>query len=80
MNPDFIDFLAALLRADARFLVVGAHAMAAHGVGRSTRDVDLLTLSTVGLDEAWWTPLSEAGVRVSVARGDADDPLAGVVR
>lgn len=54
--------------------------MAVHGVGRSTRDVDLLTLSTVGLDAAWWTSLSEAGVRVSVARGDADDPLAGVVR
>ena len=67
-------------RAGARYAVIGAAAMAAHGVGRSTRDVDLLTLSTVGLDAAWWTPLSEAGVRVSVARGDADDPLAGVVR
>ena len=54
--------------------------MAAHGVGRSTRGVDLLTLSTVGLDKVWWTPLSKAGVSVSVARGDTDDPLAGVVR
>ena len=67
-------------RDGARYAVIGAAAMAAHGVGRSTRAVDLLTLSTVGLDEAWRTPLSEAGVRVSVARGDADDPLAGVVR
>lgn len=67
-------------RGGARYAVIGAAALAAHGVGRSTRDVDLLTLSTVGLDDAWWTPLSEAGVRVSVARGGADDPLAGVVR
>ena len=70
----------ALDQAGARYAVIGAAAMAARGVGRSTRDVDLLTLSTVGLDEAWWTPLSEQGVSVSVARGDADDPLAGVVR
>ena len=67
-------------RAGARYAVIGAVAMAARGVSRATRDVDLLTLSTVGLDEAWWRPLSEAGVSVSVARGDADDPLAGVVR
>ena len=67
-------------RAGARYAVIGAAAMAARGVSRATRDVDLLTLSTVGLDEAWWRPLSETGVRVSVARGDADDPLAGVVR
>jgi len=64
----------------ARYAVIGAAAMAARGVGRSTRDVDLLTLSTVGLDEAWWTPLAEQGVSVSVARGNAEDPLAGVVR
>ena len=67
-------------QAGARYAVIGAVAMAARGVSRATRDVDLLTLSTVGLDEAWWTPLSDAGVSVSVARGDADDPLAGVVR
>ena len=67
-------------RAGAAYAVIGAAAMAARGVSRATRDVDLLTVSTVGLDEAWWRPLSEAGVSVSVARGDADDPLAGVVR
>ncbi|MCY4601046.1 MAG: hypothetical protein OXF27_14140 [Acidobacteria bacterium] len=41
MNPDFLDLLAALVRADARFLVVGAHAMAAHGVPRATGDLDV---------------------------------------
>ena len=60
--------------------MIGAAAMAVHGVGRSTRDIDLLTLSTEWMDGTRWAPLSDAGVNVSVARGDADDPLAGVIR
>lgn len=66
MNRDFRDLLAALLRADARFLVVGAHALAVHGIPRATgadtvvqiglppRRVDLLTsISGVSFDAAW---------------------------
>lgn len=41
MNEDFRDLLAALLEAQARFLVVGAHAMAVHGVPRATGDLDV---------------------------------------
>ena len=41
MNEDFRDLLAALLAVDARFLVVGAHAMAVHGVPRATGDLDV---------------------------------------
>lgn len=41
MNPDFIDFLSALLAEEARFLVVGAHALAVHGVPRATGDIDV---------------------------------------
>lgn len=41
MNDDFRDLLAALLAAGARFLVVGAHALAVHGVPRATGDLDL---------------------------------------
>ena len=41
MNEDFIDLLRSLLKEDARFLVVGAHAMAAHGVPRATGDIDI---------------------------------------
>jgi hypothetical protein len=40
-NADFQDMIAALLDAGARFIVVGAHAMAAHGVPRATGDFDL---------------------------------------
>ena len=41
MNEDFRDMLAALLAAGARFLVVGAHALAVHGVPRATGDLDV---------------------------------------
>lgn len=41
MNEDFRDLLAALLAGGARFLVVGAHALAVHGVPRATGDLDV---------------------------------------
>jgi len=42
MNRDFVEMLAALSEARADFLIVGAHAMAAHGVPRATGDLDIL--------------------------------------
>lgn len=76
-----VERVAAILDgAGARYAVIGAAAMAVHGVGRSTRDIDLLTLSAEWIDAARWARLSDAGVKVSVARGHADDPLAGVLR
>ena len=71
---------ATLDRAGVAYTLIGAAALAVHGVGRSTRDIDLLTLADAPLDSAWWKPLADAGVEVSAARGDADDPLAGVIR
>ena len=71
---------ATLDRTGERYAVIGAAAMAVHGVGRSTRDIDLLTLSAEWIDAARWARLTDAGVKVSVARGNADDPLAGVIR
>jgi hypothetical protein len=41
VNEDFRDLLRALVEAGARFLVVGAHAMAVHGVPRATGDLDV---------------------------------------
>ena len=76
-----VERVAAILdRAGARYAVIGAAAMAVHGVARSTRDIDLLTLSADCIDGTRWERLSDSGVNVSVARGDADDPLAGVIR
>lgn len=62
------------------FAVIGAAAMAVHGVSRSTRDLDLLARAPQCLEPATWEPLRRAGVEVRVQRGEADDPLAGVVR
>jgi hypothetical protein len=41
VTEDYRDFLAELLAAGARFLVVGAHALAVHGVPRATVDLDV---------------------------------------
>ena len=41
MNPDFSDILSAFSAERAEFLVVGAYALAAHGLPRATRDLDL---------------------------------------
>ncbi|MGH7312349.1 MAG: hypothetical protein ACREJV_04185 [Candidatus Rokuibacteriota bacterium] len=54
--------------------------MAVHGVSRSTRDLDLFTVSVDALADDTWLALRSTGVEVQVARGDAQDPLAGVVR
>lgn len=41
MNRDFVEILSELSAAGADFLVVGAHALAAHGVPRATGDLDI---------------------------------------
>jgi hypothetical protein len=41
MNPDFADMLSALSAAGVEYLIVGAHALAAHGVPRATGDLDI---------------------------------------
>ncbi len=62
------------------FVVIGAAAMAVHGVTRSTRDLDLLTVAAECLAADFWHDVTAAGAHVDVRRGDAEDPLAGVVR
>ncbi len=41
LNDDFRDLLSAFVAADVRFLVVGAYALAAHGIPRATGDIDV---------------------------------------
>ena len=41
-NDDFLDMLRALHAANVEYVVVGAHALAAHGVPRATGDLDIL--------------------------------------
>lgn len=47
LNEDFVDVLRALCAEQVEFLVVGAHALAVHGVVRATGDLDLWVKPTV---------------------------------
>ncbi|HPA51600.1 MAG TPA: hypothetical protein PLP50_08355 [Thermoanaerobaculia bacterium] len=46
MERDFVEMLSALDAAGAEYLVVGAHALAAHGVPRATGDLDIWVRAT----------------------------------
>lgn len=46
LPPDWSEFLSVLKRHGVRFLVVGAHALAAHGRPRATQDLDVLVAPT----------------------------------
>ena len=67
-----------LARRGVAFAVIGARAMAFHGIVRFTLDTDLLTTNPAVLGPAFWNDLSDA--TVDVRRGDLLDPLLGVVR
>lgn len=64
MSADFRDVLEALVQADARFLVVGAHALAAHGVPRVNGDLDLLVEPTADNAHKVWQALVTFGARL----------------
>ena len=48
LNEDFADMLRALHAARAEFIIVGAHALAAHGMPRATGDIDILVRPEAG--------------------------------
>jgi hypothetical protein len=41
MNRDFVDLISAFNDAEVEYLIVGAHALAAHGHVRATKDLDV---------------------------------------
>lgn len=45
-NDDFLDILRALVESGAEFVVVGAHAVALHGIPRATGDLDVVVRPT----------------------------------
>lgn len=61
MIADFHDLLAAFVANRVRFLVVGAHALAAHGVPRVTGDLDLWVEPTAANAARIWRALGEFG-------------------
>ena len=64
MNQDFQDLLHALCEAEAKFLVVGAYALAVHGKPRATGDIDI-----------WVKPSPENARRVYAALEKFGAPL-----
>ena len=73
MNEDFVDFLGALLAAGARFLVVGAHALAIHGAPRATADIDVWAECTPENAARVWAALVDFGAPVEALGVTADD-------
>ncbi len=69
MTDDWTDVLGALAESGARFLVVGAHALAVHGVPRGTQDLDVWVDPSMDNAERVWrglaafgAPLQELGI------------------
>lgn len=69
-----------LTESDIACALIGAAALAARGVARSTYDIDLLVADARVLDRGLWAVTEAADIRVDIRRGDVDDPLGGVVR
>ena len=77
MNRDFRDLLAAFLEADVRFVVVGAHAMAVHGVPRATGDLDVWIAPEPGNADRAWSALVRFGAPLAslgITRADFGKP------
>jgi hypothetical protein len=64
MNPDYLDMLSALSGEGVEFLVVGAYALAVHGIPRATGDIDL-----------WVRPTEDNAQRVLLALSKFGAPL-----
>lgn len=64
MNRDFVEMLSALSAAGVKFLIVGAHALAAHGAPRATGDLDI-----------WVRPTRDNAARVLAALQSFGAPL-----
>jgi hypothetical protein len=64
LTDDYRDLLAALIAADARFIVVGAHALSIHGVPRATVDLDVWTEPTPENAHRVWLALAAFGARL----------------
>lgn len=67
MNSDFRDMLSALSGEAAEYLLVGAYALAVHGVPRATGDLDI-----------WVRPTTDNARRVRTALSRFGAPLSGL--
>jgi len=73
LNEDFRDILRSLLDAQAQFLVVGAYAVAAHGITRATGDLDIWIAPRPDNAARVWRALVAFGAPVESLGVRADD-------
>ena len=73
MDEDFRDLLAAFLTHEVRFLVVGAHALAVHGIPRATADLDVWVEPTKANAARIWEALVAFGAPLDTLRITRDD-------
>ncbi len=73
LNPDFRDLLLAFGAEGVEFVVVGAHALALHGVPRATGDLDVLVRPSPDNAARVWRALGRFGAPVESAGVTVDD-------
>lgn len=73
MTDDWADVLVSLVEAGARFLVVGAHALAVHGIPRATQDLDVWVEPTPENAERVWRALVHFGAPLADLQVDRED-------
>ena len=70
MNPDFKELLLAFNAHNVEYLIVGAHALAAHGHVRATKDLDLWVRPDVSNAQKVLQALSDFGAPLSNLTAD----------
>jgi hypothetical protein len=74
---DFHDVLTELVRSGARFLIVGAHALSAHGVPRATVDLDIWVAPDADNADRVYAALAAFGApldALGITRADFQNP------
>ena len=77
MTDDWLDLLRILHDSGARFLVVGAHALAAHGIPRGTQDLDLWIDRSAENASRVWKALALFGApleSLAISQADLQNP------
>lgn len=73
MNQDFLDVLGALVGGGVEFIVVGAHALAVHGIPRATGDIDVFVRPSVDNSRRLFEALQVFGAPVEAHGVSKDD-------
>jgi hypothetical protein len=73
LNDDFRDMLQALVACGVDFIIVGAHALAAHGLPRATGDIDILVRPSAENAKRVMNALARFGAPVEAHGVDQND-------